>query len=153
VDEDVRLENELTRGSVSKDPFFQSRQASAAQIRDHLMRSHIINPIDQQKGAASNNPYAFITDTQASGDEVILHIDGIDKPAGRPDFLSAVRMIRRNLYRGARVEDINTQVPWITEMTAYPVRHITQRMSSNREISALDWLYMLERAVDPQGQP
>jgi hypothetical protein len=38
-------------------------------------------------------------------------------------------------------------------MTAYPLRFIRQQMSSNRRISALDWLYMLERAVDPHGQP
>jgi hypothetical protein len=151
--EDVELENDLTRGSVSTDPFFQARQTAASQIRNYLVRWHMINPIDQQRGAATNNPYAYLTESRFEGDEVILHIDGIERALGKSGFLDALRMIRKNVYRGARLEEVNTETPWITEMTAYPLRFIRQQMSSNRRISALDWLYMLERAVDPHGQP
>ena len=81
--EDVELGNDLTRGSVSKDPFFQARQTAASQIRNHLIRYHMINPIDQQEGAATNNPYAYVTEIRFRGDEVVLHIDGIDQALGK----------------------------------------------------------------------
>jgi len=151
--EDVELENDLIRGSLSKDPFFQARQTAASQIRSYLIRCHMINPIDQQKGPTTNNPYASFTELRFAGDEVILYIDGIDQTLGKSDFLNALRMIRKNVYRGARLEDINTETPWMNEKTAYPLRFIRQQMSANPGLSALDLLYMLERAVDPEGRP
>jgi hypothetical protein len=150
--EDIELENDLTRGSVSKDPFFQARQTAASQIRNHLIRCHMINPIDQQKGAATNNPYAFMMEARLVGDLVTLRVDGIDQTLRRPDFLCALRTIRGNVYRGARLEDTNTATPWIDQTTAYPLRFLRQQMGANPGVSALDLLYMAERAVDPDGQ-
>jgi hypothetical protein len=149
--EDVELGNDLTRGSVSKDPFFQARQTAASQIRNHLIRCHMINPIDQQKGAATNNPYIYLTEIRLKGDEVVLHVEGIERTLGRSEFLGALRRIRKNVYRGSRLEDVNTDTPWMTEATGYPLRFIRQQMSSNPMSSAQDILYMMERAVDSGG--
>jgi hypothetical protein len=149
--EDVELGNDLTRGSVSKDPFFQARQTAASQIRNHLMRCHMINPIDQQKGAATNNPYVHLTEIRLKGDEVALHVDGIDRTLGRSEFLSALRRIRKNVYRGSRLEEVNSETPWMTEEIGYPLRFVRQQMSSSPALSSLDLLYMMERAVEPNG--
>ncbi|HEY1794321.1 MAG TPA: hypothetical protein VGG34_15510 [Opitutaceae bacterium] len=149
--EDVELGNDLTRGSVSKDPFFQSRQTTASQIRNHLVRCHMINPIDQQKGAATHNPYAYLTDVRLKGNEVILRVDGIDQAIGTSEFLGALRKIRKNVNRGARLEEVDTHTPWMTDEIGYPLRFIRGQISSNPAISALDMLYMIERAVDPDG--
>jgi hypothetical protein len=150
--EDVELGNDLTRGSVSKDPFFQARQTAASQIRNHLMRCHMINPIDQQKGAATNNPYVHLTEIRLKGDEVALHVDGIDRTLGRSEFLSALRRIRKNVYRGSRLEEVNSETPWMTEEIGYPLRFVRQQMSSSPALSSLDLLYMMERAVEPNGE-
>ncbi len=150
--EDVELENDLTRGSVSKDPFFAARQTAASQIRNYLIRCHLINPIDQQKGGAKNNPYAVLTDIRIEGDEVKLHVDGIDQTIGTSNFLGALRTIRKHVCRGARINEVATGTPWITETTAYPLRFVKQQMSSGLGLPALDLLYMLERAADPDGE-
>jgi hypothetical protein len=149
--EDIELGNDLTLGSVSKDPFFQARQTAASQIRSHLMRCHMINPFDQQKGAATNNPYVHLTEIRLNGDEVVLRVGGIDQAIGRSDFLSAVRRIRKNVYRGSRLREVNTDTPWMTEEIGYPLRFVRQLLSSNPTLSDLDLLYMMERAVDPNG--
>jgi hypothetical protein len=151
VDEDIRLGNEIMQGSISQDPFLQSRQNAAASIREQLLRFKIINPLDQQK-AAQPNAYAAFTETRFAGDDVIIHVDGIDKTKSRRDFVDTIRLLRRKMYRGERVENLTTLTPWVTQVTAQPLRFIKQQMEARREIAGLDWLYMLERAVDPEGK-
>jgi hypothetical protein len=151
VDEDIRLGNEIMQGSISQDPFLQSRQNAAAGIREQLLRLKIMNPLDQQKSAQAN-AYAAFTETRFAGDGVIIHVDGIDKTKSRRDFVDTIRLLRRKMYRGERIENLNTLTPWVTEVTAQPLRFIKQQMEARREIAALDWLYMLERAVDPDGR-
>jgi len=93
---------------------------------------HMINPIDQQKGSATTNPYIYLTEIRLKGDEVVLHVEGIERTLGRSEFLGALRRIRKNVYRGSRLEDVNTDTPWMTEATGYPLRFIRQQMSSTR---------------------
>jgi len=152
IDEDIRLENDLTLGAISQDPFYQKRQSAAAQIRNLLIKFQIINPLDQQKQTGATNPYASFTDTKFKGDEIIMRIMGVDMTASRRDFITAIRLMRKNMYLGAKAESMTTQAPWITDVTAHPLRLIKQQMDSNREISALVWLYMLERAADPDAR-
>jgi hypothetical protein len=47
---------------------------------------------------------------------------------------------------------MNTQTPWVTEVTAQPLRFIKQQMEARKDAPSLDWLYMLERAIDPEGR-
>ena len=152
VDEDIRLGNEIMQGSISQDPFLQSRQTAAAGIRDQFLRFKIINPLDQQKHALNSNPYVAFTETRLAGDEVIIRVDGIDKTKSRLDFVSTIRVLRKNMYRGEKIENLSTQTPWVTEVTAQPLRFIKQQMEGRKDIAGLDWLYMLERAVDPEGR-
>ncbi len=152
VDEDIRLGNEIVQGSISQDPFLQSRQAAAASIREQWLRFKILNPLDQQKHAANSNPYVAFTETRLVGDDVIIRVDGIDKTKSRLDFVSTIRVLRKNIYRGERIENLSTQTAWVTEVTAQPLRFIKQQMESRKDIAGLDWLYMLERAVNPDGR-
>jgi len=152
VDEDVRLGNEIMQGSISQDPFLQSRQAAAAGIREQLLRFKIINPLDQQKHASNANPYVAFTETRLAGDDVIIRVDGLDQTKPREDFVRTVRLLRKDLYRGERIENLNTQTPWVTAVTAQPLRFIKQQMEARKDIASVDWLYMLERAVDPDGK-
>jgi len=152
VDEDIRLGNEIMQGSISQDPFLQSRQAAAAGIREQLLRFKIINPLDQQKHASNANPYVAFTETRLAGDDVIIRVDGLDQTKPREDFVRTVRLLRKDLYRGERIENLNTQTPWVTAVTAQPLRFIKQQMEARKDIASVDWLYMLERAVDPDGK-
>lgn len=147
IPEDVSLTNEIVKGSLSRDPFLQSRQDSAAEIRNILLQFRIINALDQQKNIALANPYAAYLEIVSQGDEVIAAIDGTIVPLPRPAFLDAIRAIRRNLYRGANFAEFDTQAPWMTAQIAHPFRYIRQRLESHRELTPLDGLYMLERAV------
>lgn len=152
MDEDIRLGNEILRGSISQDPFLQSRQTAAANIREQLLRFHILNPLNQQKHSSSANPYAACTETRLAEEGVIIRVDGIDRTQPRPEFVATIRLLRKNLYRGERIEDLSTHTPWVTETTAQPLRFIKQQMESRPDVQNLDWLYMLERAVDPDGR-
>lgn len=152
VDEDIRLGNEIVQGSISQDPFLQSRQTAAANIRDQLLRFNILNPLNQQRHAANTNPYVACTETRLTGDEVIIRVDGIDRTKPQLEFVATIRLLRKNLYRGERIEDLSTQTPWVTEVTAQPLRFIKQQMEARRDVQSFDWLYMLERAVDPDGR-
>jgi hypothetical protein len=152
MEEDIRLGNTLMQGAISQDPFAQSRQVAAAHIRKYYLRFKIISPMDQQKNAAIGNPYVAFTEMKLEGEDTIIRVDGIDRPSSRKDFVTTIRMLRRSLYRGARIEELNTHSPWVTEETAQPLRFIKQQMESRKEVPAIDWLYMLERAVDPDWQ-
>jgi hypothetical protein len=152
VDEDIRLGNEILQGSISQDPFLQSRQTAAANIREQLLRFKILSPLDQQKHATHTNPYLAVTETRLAGEDVIVRVDGIDRNRPRAEFVATIRLLRKNIYRGERIEDLSTQTPWVTETTAHPLRFIKQQMEAHRDVQGLDWLYMLERAVDPEGR-
>lgn len=146
--EDVALLNEIVKGGLSRDPFLQSRQNAAAEVRQLLLRFHLINPMDQQKNTAIANPYAVHLEVFGHGDQITALIDGTAVNVPRQDFLQAIHTIRRNLHRGARFDSFDTQAPWMTKAIAHPFRFIKQRVDSHRELIPLDALYMLERAVE-----
>jgi hypothetical protein len=149
IPEDIALKNELVKGGISRDPFAQSRQEAVAEIRQILSRHQIINPLDQQRNTAITNPYAVRMDVLAAGEEVALALDGTTVTVPRADYLRAIRLTRRNVYRGEPFESFDTQSPWVTREIAYPFRFLKQRVASHRELAVLDTLYMLERAVEP----
>jgi len=147
IPEDVALKNEIVRGGLSRDPFLQSRQDAAAEIRNVLLQFQLISPIDQQKNTTISNPYAVFLDVVGGVDEISAPIDGTVVMVPRRNFLDAVRTVRRNLYRGESFGSFDTQVPWMTDEIAYAFRFIKQRVDSHRDLAVLDTLYMLERAV------
>lgn len=146
-DDDVALENQITKSSVSRDPFLQTRQDAASNIRHLLIEYHIINTMDQQKNTTIGNPYAAMTDVFLDGDNILAHIDGNKVNLPRQSFLKAIHSIRSNLYRGDKFESFNTQTPWMSEDISYPFRFIKQQLDLNRNFTPMDWLFMLERAV------
>lgn len=152
MDEDIRLGNEVLQGAISQDPFMQSRQTAASQIRQQLVKYKLINPMDQQRNASIGNPYVSFTETRLDGADILVRVDGIDKKYSRTDFTGAIHLLRKHMYRGERIENLSTQTPWITEITAQPLRFIKLQSEARRDVSAMDWLYMLERAVDPDGR-
>ena len=148
IPEDVALKNEIVKGALSRDPFLQSRQDAAAEIRNALLRFQLINPIDQQKNTAITNPYAVYLDVVVNGDQLSAPIDGVVMTVPRKNFLGALHAIRRNLYRGEQFASFDTQVPWMTDEIAYAFRFIKQSVDSHHELMPMDTLYMLERAVE-----
>ncbi len=147
IPEDLDVLNDLTKGSVSQDPFFASRQESVAGIRELLLQSKIINPLDQQKHSEVKNPYAAMVDLRRLGDAVLLRIDGIDQEIPRDDFIRSIRAIRSRCYLGESVSVMGTNAPWVTAANAYPLRFVQQRLLARPQTSPLHWLYMLERAA------
>lgn len=147
ITEDVELKNEIVRGGLSRDPFLQSRQDAAAEIRNVLIRFHVINSLDQHKNTAIANPYAAYLELVHAGDEITASIDGKVVTLPRPSFLHAIHGIRREVSKGGEVGSLDTQAPWMREEIAYSFRFIKQRLASRRDLTALDGLYMLERAV------
>jgi hypothetical protein len=145
--EDIALKNEIVAGGLSRDPFLQSRQDAAGEIRNILLRFQLINPIDQQKNIAITNPYAVYLEVVVAGDEITAPIDGVTVTVPRGIFLSAIHAIRRNIYRGDQFSSFDTQAPWMNEKIAYSFRFIKQRVDSRSDLAPLDTLYMLERAV------
>jgi hypothetical protein len=145
--EDIALKNEIVSGGLSRDPFLQSRQDAAGEIRNTLLRFQLINPIDQQKNTAIANPYAVFLEIVVAGDEITAPIDGVAVAVPRATFLEAIHSIRRNLYRGEQFTSFDTQAPWMHEKIAYPFRFIKQRIDSRTDLAPMDTLYMLERAV------
>ncbi|MSU24395.1 MAG: hypothetical protein EXS32_11300 [Opitutus sp.] len=145
--EDVALKNEIVRGGLSRDPFLQSRQDAAAEIRNTLLRFHLINPIDQHKNTAIANPYAGYMEVISAGGEITAPIDGTAVAVPRTSYLQAIHSIRRNLYRGDQFSSFDTQVPWMNQEIAHPFRFIKQHVDSRADLAVLDTLYMLERAV------
>ena len=148
IPEDVRLKNDIVKGGLSRDPFLQSRQDSAAEIRNLLMRFFVINPLDQQKNFAITNPYAAYLEILSAGDQLSAPIDGTTVTVPRGLFITTIREIRRNLYRGEDFSTFDTQASWMTKEIAYPFRFIKQQLDSRRDLIPMDGLYMLERAVD-----
>jgi hypothetical protein len=147
IPEDVALLNDALKGSVSRDPFVQSRQDAAAKIRQALIEFGVINSLDQQKAAANSNPYAAYMELLRRADELLLPLDGNTAHARPADFVRAIRSIRRQIYFGGDFGRFDTQAPWMSDDIALPFRFIKQRLEAHRELSPLDGLYMLERAT------
>jgi hypothetical protein len=148
IAEDIALGNELTQGGVSQDPFIQTRQEAAAGIRNFLIKNKILNPLDQQKHNAGQNPYAELTDLRRDGRDFILRIDGRIQHSLGSHFIETIHRVRRQIYRGIEMPEIGTKAPWVTEERAYPLRFILEHGGASREVPPMVWLYMLERAMD-----
>ena len=148
IAEDVALINEAFKGSVSRDPFVQSRQDAAGEIRRILIEFCVINSLDQQKATAIHNPYAAYMDVLRTGEEILLPLDGQTPAATAAAFIDAVRSSRRQIYLGGDFDRFDTQSPWMRDEIALPFRFIKQRLDLHRDLSAIDGLYMLERAVE-----
>lgn len=148
IAEDVGLEDELGHGSLSRDPFQKTGQLAAVDIRNVLTRFHIINPLDQQTNTAIQNPYAAYMDIKRDGDQIRVVIGGHAAMLPCRTFLTAIQSVRREVYRGSELGRIDTQAPWIHDEIAYSIRFIKQHLEARRDISDLDGLYMLERAVE-----
>lgn len=148
IGEDLAALNDIVRGGLSADPFLQTRQDSAAEIRSALLRFQVINPIDQQKNTSIANPYAAYLEIVCTGDTVMVPVDGLAVAVTRQNYLRALRSLRRGLYRGEAWSSFDTQAPWLSRETAQPFRFLKQRVESRRDLTPLDALYMLERAVE-----
>ena len=148
ITEDVAVLNEIVKAGLSRDPFLQTRQDAAAEIRAALLRFQVINPIDQQKNTAVANPYAVYLEIVGEGDHIKAPLEGLVVTAPRANFLRAIRAFRRSLSRGEAFSSFDTQAPWLSEEIAQPCRFIKQRVDSHRELTPPDALFMLERAVE-----
>jgi hypothetical protein len=94
------------------------------------------------------NPYADYLRLSAEGVLVAVQMDGVLVNLSRARYLRAIRMIRRRLYDGEEFSTFNTQEPWVSGEITASVRFIRQRIESRSELSPMDSLYMLERAVE-----
>lgn len=148
IAEDLSLKNEIVGGGRSQDPFLQSRQDAAREIHGSLLRFEVIKANVPWKNGVLANPYADYLQLSAEGDLVAVQMDGVLVRLPRDRYLRAIRMIRRRLYDGEAFSSFNTQVPWAAGEIAAPFRFIRQRIESRSELSTMDSLYMLERAVD-----
>ena len=149
IAEDIELLNSLTQGSVSQDPFFNNRQYSAGAIRKQLVEFGLINALDQQRDNTVKNPYAVMTDTRWEGDYVTLRFEGMAKQVATEDLRVGIRGMRKLIYGGEDPLQAESRTPWSSESTVSPTRFLKQHIRLNPEISALDWLYIFERAIDP----
>lgn len=147
ISEDVQLKNEIVAAGLSRDPFLQSRQDATAGIRNLLIQFHVINALDQHKSPAGTNPYAAFLDLVTDGASVHATVDGHVAEVPRADFLDAVHSIRRGLDGGGQLAALDTRVPWMHDRIARPFRFIKQLLAARPELTPLDGLYMLERAV------
>lgn len=148
IAEDIKLGNELTQGSLSQDPFIRTRQNAASNIRSFLVQHKILNPLDQQKHPAGQNPYVELTELRREGRDFILRVDGRDQVSMGSHFIETIHRVRRQIYRGIEPKEIGTNAPWVTEERAYPLRFIMEHDGVRRVVAPLVWLYMLERAMD-----
>ncbi len=147
IDEDLNLQNEIVKSSLSRDPFLQTRQDATAEIRNILIRFFVISPMDQLKNTGITNPYAAHLEVSYSHGHINASIDGIHCVIKRDDYLHAIHSIRAKLYYGESFENLDTQTPWMTPEIAHPFRYIRERLTKRRDLAPLDALYMLERAV------
>jgi hypothetical protein len=147
IAEDIELTNEAVLGGLSRDPFLQTRQNAAVEIRRRLVEYHVINSLDQQKNTAIANPYAAAMDVMQHGAELTLALDGKSVTVSAARFVQSIRSIRRNLYNGGQLEQFDTQAPWMRAEIALPFRFVKRQVELHRGLAPLDGLFMLERAV------
>ncbi len=147
TDDEIGVQNDLIRGSVSAHPFFKTRQDTAVAIRDLLIRGKIINPLDQRKHTDVANPYSSLVDLRIADGQVVLTIDSIDQRMGLEPFRESIREIRKRVYLGENPATTQTNAPWVTETTAYPLRYLRRQMALQPGVSALEWLHLIESAL------
>jgi hypothetical protein len=147
IPEDIELANDSIRGSLSRDPFLRARQTAAADIRQLLVRFHVINAIDQQKSTAIENPYRAFLELPVRGDQVSLSVDGLQAHTRAATFTHAIKCMRRNVYSGVDIARTDTNAPWISGEIAHTFRFVRQSLERRSEFSPLDQLFMWERAV------
>lgn len=148
IAENLSLADEFGRGTRSRDPFLNIGQLAAEDIRDVLIRFQIINPFDHGSNIIITNPYAAYMEIIRKDGQIIAPIDGNTIALPRQGFVDAIRSSRRNLYRDSAFSNFDPQAPWMRGEVAYSFRFIKQRLESRRDLSAMDGLYMLERAVE-----
>ena len=148
IAEDLSLEDEIGPGTMSRDPFPNAAQTAAADIRSMLIRFHIINPLDQGTNTTIANPYQAYMEIIREGGHILAPISGNTIALSRETFVDAIRSTRRNLRWGSPVSKIDPPAPGKRDELALAFEFIRQRLESRRELSALDGLYMLERAVE-----
>ncbi|MBI4622558.1 MAG: hypothetical protein HY736_04955 [Verrucomicrobia bacterium] len=148
IAEDLSLEDEIGPGALSRDPFLKTGQIAAVEIRNVLIRFHIINPLDQGTNTVSTNPYQAYMEIIREGGRIMAPIDGNTIALPRQSFVDAIHATRRNLYWGSAFSKLDSHAPWMREEIAYSFRFIKQRLESRRDLSPIDGLYMLERAVE-----
>ena len=105
------------------------------------------NPLEQEKNHTITNPYAAFVDITCTGDRVVMPVDGTMVRVLREHLVRAVRTTRKQLFRGEEFSEFNTLAPWVTDAVALPFRFIKQRLGVRRDLTAMDWLYSIERAI------
>jgi hypothetical protein len=148
IAEDLSLTKEMMGGGRPQDQFLQIRQDAAREIHGSLLRFEVIKANVPLKHGVLANPYADYLRLSAEGVLVAVQMDGVLVNLSRARYLRAIRMIRRRLYDGEEFSTFNTQEPWVSGEIAASVRFIRQRIESRSELSPMDSLYMLERAVE-----
>jgi hypothetical protein len=148
IAEELSLEDEIGRGTLSRDPFLKAGQIAAADIRNVLIRFHVINPLDQGTNTTITNPYRAYMEIIHEGGQIIAPIGGRTIALRRETFVDTIRLTRRNLYWGSAFSKIDMQASWMREEIVTSFQFIKQRLESRRDLSAMDGLYMLEKAVE-----
>ena len=148
IAEDLALKNDILRDARSPDPFLQIRQDAAREIHGSLLRYEVIRSNVPWKNGELANPYANYMQLVVEGDLIVVSMEGETTRLVRADYLRAIRMTRRKLYAGEAFSSFSTQDDWITGEMAEPFHFLRQRIDSRSELSTMDSLYMLERAVE-----
>ncbi len=148
IAEDLSLEDELGQATLSRAPFPQAGQIAADEIRSALIRFHIINPLEHGTNTVVTNPYAAYLEIVREDGKIMATASGNSLTLPREAFVTAIRSMRRNLYWGAPFQNVGSNAPWMRGEIAASFQFIQQRLESRRELSAMDGLYMLERAVE-----
>ena len=148
IAEDLALKNDILRDARSPDPFLQIRQDAAREIHGSLLRYEVIKSNVPWKNGELTNPYANFMQLVIQGDLIVVLMEGETTRLVRADYLRAIRMTRRKLYAGEAFSSFITQSDLVTGEMEAPFRFIRQRIESRSELSTMDSLYMLERAVE-----
>jgi len=148
IAEDLALKNDILRDARSPDPFLQIRQDAAREIHGSLLRYEVIKSNVPWKNGELTNPYANFMQLVIEGDLIVVLMEGETTRLVRADYLRAIRMTRRKLYAGEAFSSFITQSDLVTGEMEAPFRFIRQRIESRSELSTMDSLYMLERAVE-----
>lgn len=148
IAEDLALKNDILRDARSPDPFLQIRQDAAREIHGSLLRYEVIKSNVPWKNGELTNPYANFMQLVIEGDLIVVLMEGETTRLVRADYLRAIRMTRRKLYAGEAFSSFINQSDLVTGEMEAPFRFIRQRIESRSELSTMDSLYMLERAVE-----
>ena len=148
IAEELSFEDEIEPVILTRDPLLKAGQIAAIDIRNVLIRFQVINPLDHGTNTTITNPYRAYMEIVREGGQIIAPIGASPIALRREIFVDAIRLTRRNLYWGSALSKIDTPVPWMREEIMSSCQFIKQRLESRRELSAMDGLYILERAVE-----